>query len=167
MPNVDPPSDQASLDQYSDEAMLAWTVQDVLDAMPDKGEIWSLSNWPAGACDAAAYIIACLFAEHHFVGWTVVTACGLIEICGHKQTMCHTWLVHEADEGVVDYSINITAHQFEYAIGPWVQTGKSPSAAAFPDVQSRIAVDPDYEQNAQPIDPEIEALRRVRELIAS
>ncbi|EYT65565.1 hypothetical protein H489_0106840 [Curtobacterium flaccumfaciens UCD-AKU] len=146
--------DSGSINEVVERAVNAMLAISPNDAM------FVRSRWPSPACDVSAIVISQLLLGREDHSWRVVTA------ESDTRPAAHTWLERRNDSGQVEFSIDVTLHQFAWITDePFYGAGESPARQHF----TRITHD--YPASSVPwIGTEdqvhLTTLRQVRALIA-
>lgn len=107
------------LDSGSITEVVESTVSAMLAIKPDDA-MFVRSWWPHSACDVAAIVISQLLLDRGDCSWRVVTAESEI------RRAAHTWLERRNGSGHVEFSIDVTLHQFAWITDkPFCGAGKA------------------------------------------
>lgn len=97
----------------------------MLAISPDDA-MFGRSWWPRSACDVAAIVISQLLLDRGDHSWRVVT--GESEV----RQAAHTWLERRNDSGQVEFSVDVTLHQFAWITDkPFCGSSESPARQHF------------------------------------
>ncbi|MCS6562451.1 hypothetical protein [Curtobacterium poinsettiae] len=112
-----------------DPGSIAEVAESAVDAMlaisPDDA-MFVRSWWPHSACDVSAIVISQLLLDRGDDSWRVVTA------ESETRRAAHTWLERRNDSGEVEFSIDVTLHQFAWITDkPFYGAGESPARQHF------------------------------------
>jgi hypothetical protein len=110
------------------------TVEDVIDAMwatDPREHLFVRDGWPGASCENVAVAVAATLEDRGLGQWTFVQASRPEELNGHA------WLEWVEPDGITDFSIDPTLHQFDGHSGPFIEKGATPAAKEFTEVQYR------------------------------
>ena len=116
---------------FESQVEVVWhSAVDSLLQFPQRSENGFLMQFPGGSCELASWVIGQLLLQLGFGDWTLVFGANDTDVRPELGWGGHEWLEYTAGDGQ-HYTLDATAHQFEWIPAPFFIRGPSPLRAIY------------------------------------